>query len=1600
MKLRNFLATILLSALLMLSAPWAAALDFGLDLGLDCANLSENLAGAAGCDTSGRVIDFTEYEGGFDSPDSAGYDEALTRNDNLRDFIQTIVNFALGFLGLLATIIIIYGGVMYVASRGDEEMATKGKKTITYAVIGILIILGSFALVNTLISAGGGSTTGGTVAGGGTGETITSAGGSFDVNGVVREIENTTSEYLDAYETLVSVSSEVFFLKSIEPPQIIDVEEKDQTLGGYIEFGLEFIEGSDDDGKLADEYQLIDERDIDEYIDDMREGARRIQRQVDSLSETYQAAQLLFDYLRSGVKPTSFNPFRSIGEKIFPSVHADEFDGDLSTISKGLECPENGRDDDQYRGISLGVTIYNTSTRDFGGVICKRLEDIELAIEHDYENKVSELIADFGVLEGLFDTEGGELDGSSLSAVHTAFANSIDMLTDAEARVNVNTASEVLQSMNDLNVLVQNLDFVSVQMSASVTRGSAPLIVRFDALGTLDPSGQTVTNEQISWDTNGDDTFTWENAPASIESGDGNVEGATATKRYDTPGTYLARVRVTSSSPNIAPGLALIPIIVEPAKSTIVLKANIGGEIKEIANFASRPIIDRGSLKVTEAEAKNGIEFDLTGSEDGSGSLLSSVDWDFGDSETLSGPWAQDQNFKPTHLYGRPGTYNVSVTVTDSLGTKDKKYFTLYVASPAARISHTPKSGPVGQAFSFDGGASSTDIGTISSYQWTITDSAGGQISESGSNFNRAFQDPGVYTVTLQIEDGSGDIDSTSVEILVESQAPVVSFDYEVLNPQNPGTIMFDASDTFDPDQNDTLTLTWEIDAVSGVDYRFIEQSADGEELTVQFLNTGDYDVTLVAQDDHVGDLQQSSSFTRNVLIDSVLDVDLEVSGDAARHLGENGETTVSFVAKSQNATAFEIDFNDGSSDFTESLTAASANFTHTYDKSGIFYVTLTALDDDNNRNLITRRVYISEADSPIAVLEVTSNGEDIGFGDSLTGNVNTRFTFDASNSINTDGSNNDLDYSWNFGDGTTSNQSSATHTYDEHAIFTVTLTVSDKEDATIKSDSVVEINIIDLPPRIRSISAIPDSFETPAKVSISVDAVDEDGDIAFVKGWYYDVDNSAKELGTVIAQSLNFSLTVNTNGEEDEEHEYGFAAEVTDSDNNVVSSFDSLSDSPTLTFTNGPNESPVAAFSVDRNSIYLGDEIIFSSSSYDPDGEILFHWWDLEGDGFFNNDAEEGNSFAFVPTQVATDGIDVQLKVEDDSGATATSDTVRIFVDAISEAPEARFFADVDSTVVTFRNNSFIDEENGAELQGVYWDFDLSKDTNGNGVPDDDLDSLEDVDSHDYEALGNYEVKLTVVDSTGQEDTLVQEIAVMEAEDPEADFSYTVEDLTAIFKDTSFTDPVIEVREWEWDFNEDGVIDSHEEDPRYTYLDYDAFEVKLTIRDDIGQEDSVIKTVELNDPDQPITAVLTSIPSPNDQNQVILEGNEGEVTFYFSVEGGSGRANYTIDKNIFLDGIDDDGIRDNDLDYSSSIAGSWRTSFSNLFGPTVVKLTVTDPETGESDVTTLQLVFDSDLGAASLFSVTPNEMLFFILAALITAIFGITIAMRPMYSK
>ena len=72
--------------------------------------------------------------------------------DTLQKTIVDIINAVVGVLALVCVIVIIIGGVHYMTSSGDAGRVKKAKDTILYGVIGLVVCVLAFAIVNFVIT--------------------------------------------------------------------------------------------------------------------------------------------------------------------------------------------------------------------------------------------------------------------------------------------------------------------------------------------------------------------------------------------------------------------------------------------------------------------------------------------------------------------------------------------------------------------------------------------------------------------------------------------------------------------------------------------------------------------------------------------------------------------------------------------------------------------------------------------------------------------------------------------------------------------------------------------------------------------------------------------------------------------------------------------------------------------------------------------------------------------------------------------------------------------------------------------------------------------------------------------------------------------------------------------------------------------------------------------------------------------------------------------------------------------------------------------------------------------------------------------------------
>lgn len=86
-----------------------------------------------------------------DAPESAVCKDKVNADAKARAFVKTLVNTLLYILGAVSVVVIIFAGIFYTTSIGDQALITKAKNTLLYAVIGLIVALIAYAIVNFVI---------------------------------------------------------------------------------------------------------------------------------------------------------------------------------------------------------------------------------------------------------------------------------------------------------------------------------------------------------------------------------------------------------------------------------------------------------------------------------------------------------------------------------------------------------------------------------------------------------------------------------------------------------------------------------------------------------------------------------------------------------------------------------------------------------------------------------------------------------------------------------------------------------------------------------------------------------------------------------------------------------------------------------------------------------------------------------------------------------------------------------------------------------------------------------------------------------------------------------------------------------------------------------------------------------------------------------------------------------------------------------------------------------------------------------------------------------------------------------------------------------
>jgi PKD repeat protein len=361
--------------------------------------------------------------------------------------------------------------------------------------------------------------------------------------------------------------------------------------------------------------------------------------------------------------------------------------------------------------------------------------------------------------------------------------------------------------------------------------------------------------------------------------------------------------------------------------------------------------------------------------------------WDFGDGTTYT-----TQN--PTHTYSQTGNFIIKLTATSVHGCKDSTTLTVFVTEiPTASFTKDTTDGCTPLPVNF----TNTSTGDLMEYSWNL-----GNNSPLILNLNPP---------TTIYEDGTQDTTYT-ITLTTSNLCGSADFVDSVLVYPKPQII-------FAPDVNSGCTpLTVDlVNNTSGNPDNFYWNYGDGNLDTISNQNTHDhtfytdttptvYTITLIAENECGLDTATTFVTVNPVTVESFFNTDTSIGCQPF---------TTNFTNYSTQGTTVIWNFGDGSS--ADTINSASHTFTQVGTFKVVQYVT-------NGCGYDSTFTWITVLPSPVATF---TNQNNICEDAALT------FTNTTANTIG---------QTWNFGDGTTSTNSVATHIYTTAGTYQVTLTV------------------------------------------------------------------------------------------------------------------------------------------------------------------------------------------------------------------------------------------------------------------------------------------------------------------------------------------------------------------------------------------------------------------------------------------------------------------------------------------------------------------------------------------------------------------------------
>jgi len=808
------------------------------------------------------------------------------------------------------------------------------------------------------------------------------------------------------------------------------------------------------------------------------------------------------------------------------------------------------------------------------------------------------------------------------------------------------------------------------------------------------------------------------------------------THLYSAPGTYNVTLYITNSFGCYAMSSQTVVVIPKP-----------------YANFYFSGNCEDQIVSFTDASFPNG------------GGNVVAWSWDFGDPGSGINNISNLTN--PTHIYATPGTYNVTLAITNFNNCHDTIVKAVIVnLPPIVDFGHGPSCLNSPTVFFAD--SMVMNVNAIADWFWNFGDG----VTSTSRNTIHPFTSPGTYLVSLTITDTAGCTNTITHPVII-NPLPVAHFDISDHNCSGQSV-----------EFTNLATTTF------GYIVRWNWNFGDGSDTTINFpanpsvlhsyATGGNYTATLsvTASDSCTAFETQTLTIFNGPVAD--FDYDLSCFG-----------TPVNFTDISQSnggGMITEWSWNFGDLLSGSDNTSTFQNPQHQFHTPGMHTISLVVTTTNGCKGTVEYTIQVS----PAPPVEFTSDhrceGSPVQFHPDLT-----IINLAAINS-----------WLWNFGDGFTSTLQDAEHIYASAGTYPVTLTITDTAGC---SNSITHLVLVIAKPIANFDYALPNCAGTPTAFTNNSVAP-----YGYIVEWQWN-------FGDGFSTSVNFPANANVS--------HLYAAYGSYNVTLTVTTNDSCSSSITKTITVSP--SPLANFSY--VSTCATGSVSFNNQSQIGSTGIITDWsWNFgdPGSGMSNTSVMENPDHTYG----LAGSYQVSLTVTSSTGCTNTI----VKTITIGTPPTVNFVSVPgcinDST--QFTSSIFV---NAAALTTWLWEF-------GDGGTSSEIDPY-----HIYTIAGSYTVTLTVTDTSGCTSSVTHQAMITPP--PVAFYSYAApacSNYPVLFNDQS-TSPNGQIITWHWDFGDgsDTIISSPTNpDVAHTYTTFGTYNVTVEVTTSTGCENTYAQPVSI----------------------------------------------------------------------------------------------------------------------------------------------------------